>query len=406
MPLEYFCEKCKKTLQEKEFYSSNNLEKYPDGKLKQCKKCITMHVDNWNPDTYLWIIQECDVPYVPKQWMSLLERYANNPEKVTSLTIFGRYLSTMKMKQYKDYRWKDTEFLQKLEDAKTEQAMKRQGYEQAEIAEVIEKNKIVIPDGEIAQPQYNDNGYEQDDYFARMSGADDDSFDDDLTEEDKTYLRLKWGKTYRPEEWVKLEQLYEEMLSSYDIQSAGDLNTLKLACKCSLKANQLLDIGDIDGAQKATKMYDGLMKSGKWTAAQNKTEESEAIDSVGELVAMCESQGFIPKFYTDGPKDKVDRVIEDLQHYTQDLVNGESGLGTMIETALKQMQEESDRIAAAATIPSETEEEDDLMDYDKSIVQLEDKDFEDFKDFENELEDLDDEFLKEIIEAGDLNGIE
>jgi hypothetical protein len=45
------------------------------------------------------------------------------------------------------------------------------------------------------------------------------------------------------------------------------LNTLKLACKCSLKANQLLDIGDIDGAQKATKMYDGLMKSGKWTAA-------------------------------------------------------------------------------------------------------------------------------------------
>ena len=153
-------------------------------------------------------------------------------------------------------------------------------------------------------------------------------------------------------------------------------------------------------------MYDGLMKSGKWTAAQNKTEESEAIDSVGELVAMCESQGFIPKFYTDGPKDKVDRVIEDLQHYTQDLVNGESGLGTMIETALKQMQEESDRIAAAATMPSEAEEEDDLMDYDKSIVQLEDKDFEDFKDFENELEELDDEFLKEIIEAGDLNGIE
>lgn len=148
------------------------------------------------------------------------------------------------------------------------------------------------------------------------------------------------------------------------------------------------------------------MKSGKWTAAQNKTEESEAIDSVGELVAMCESQGFIPKFYTDGPKDKVDRVIEDLQHYTQDLVNGESGLGTMIETALKQMQEESDRIAAAATMPSEAEEEDDLMDYDKSIVQLEDKDFEDFKDFENELEELDDEFLKEIIEAGDLNGIE
>ena len=27
----------------------------------------------------------------------------------------------------------------------------------------------------------------------------------DLTDEDKTYLRLKWGKAYKPEEWVKLE---------------------------------------------------------------------------------------------------------------------------------------------------------------------------------------------------------
>jgi hypothetical protein len=87
-----------------------------------------------------------------------------------------------------------------------------------------------------------------------------------LTDEDKTYLRLKWGKTYKPDEWVELEKLYMEMMESYDIQAAGDKNTLMLACKSSLKANQLLDIGDIDGAQKAMKMYDSLMKAGKWTA--------------------------------------------------------------------------------------------------------------------------------------------
>jgi hypothetical protein len=40
-----------------------------------------------------------------------------------------------------------------------------------------------------------------------------------------------------------------------------------MVCKTSLKTNQLLDIGDIDGAQKASKMYDMLMKSGKFTAA-------------------------------------------------------------------------------------------------------------------------------------------
>jgi hypothetical protein len=41
------------------------------------------------------------------------------------------------------------------------------------------------------------------DYFGEISGHDD--FDSDLTEEDRTYLRLKWGKTYKPEEWIRLE---------------------------------------------------------------------------------------------------------------------------------------------------------------------------------------------------------
>ena len=39
----------------------------------------------------------------------------------------------------------------------------------------------------------------------------------DLTDEDRTYLRIKWGKHYRADEWVRLEQLYEDMMQSYDI---------------------------------------------------------------------------------------------------------------------------------------------------------------------------------------------
>jgi len=60
-------------------------------------------------------------------------------------------------------------------------------------------------------------------------------------------LRLKWGKSYKPDEWVTLEKLYNEMMESYDIQSAGHIDTLKLICKTSLKANQLIDIGDVEG---------------------------------------------------------------------------------------------------------------------------------------------------------------
>ena len=50
-------------------------------------------------------------------------------------------------------------------------------------------------------------------------------------------LRLKWGSNYRPEEWVRMEQLYNDMMNSYDIQTAGHKDTLIMLCKTSLKAN-------------------------------------------------------------------------------------------------------------------------------------------------------------------------
>jgi len=145
---------------------------------------------------------------------------------------------------------------------------------------------------------------------------------------------MKWGKAYRPDEWIQLEKLYNEMMESYDIQSAGHIDTLKMICKTSLKANQLLDIGDVEGAQKVVKMYDMLMKSGKFTAAQNKADSDEIVDSVGELVAICEKDGFIPRFYIDTPNDKVDKTIMDMQKYTRDLVTEELGLGNLIENAI------------------------------------------------------------------------
>ena len=73
----------------------------------------------------------------------------------------------------------------------------------------------------------------------------------------------------------------------------------------------------IDGFQKMQRAYDSLMKSGRFTAAQNKEEGGEYVDSVGELVAICEREGFIPRYYTDEPQDKVDRTLQDLEQYTR-----------------------------------------------------------------------------------------
>ena len=401
MAKSYYCKRCNHTLREDQFYGTNNLEKYPEGKLMQCKKCMTMHVDNFNPDTYLWILQECDVPYIPDEWNKLLSSYAREKTKLTGMTILGRYLSKMKLKQFREYRWKDSAFLQELANNKIEQTMKRQGYEAAEIAQAIATATVPIPTGVLEQPVIpEENPYlatPSEDYFAAQQNVPDD-FIDDLTEEDRTYLRLKWGKTYKPEEWIRLEQLYEEMMSSYDVQGAGHIDTLKLVCKTSLKANQLIDIGDIEGFQKMSKVYDSLMKSGKFTAAQNKAESGEFIDSIGELVALCEKEGFIPRYYIDEPHDKVDRTLQDLQGYTRDLINEETNLSSMIEHALREIEKDKENEAKMESDDGEDDEEtfEAALFEDNAEKVLQDEDFIAFNEYEESLEEDDETFLRSM----------
>ena len=386
MATQYYCKKCNKTKRAEEFYGSHNLEKYPEGKLDICKDDLTMHVDNWNPETYLWILEECDVPYVPKEWMSALEKYGKDPSSVTGKTIIGRYLSKMKLKQYKDYRWKDTEFLQELEDAKLESTMKRQGYDIQEITVAKEQSRIITPPEGYYEHQVKvQEPAEIEDYFAEQAGGSPEELE--LTDEDRTYLRLKWGKAYKPEEWVRLEQLYEEMMNSYDIQGAGHIDNLKLLCKTSLKANQLIDMGDIEGFQKMQKAYDSLMKSGKFTAAQNKAESGEFVDSVGELIEMCEKQGYIERFYIEQPNDRVDLTIQDMQRYTRTLIEEETNLSNLIEVALRQNAKED--AEASENDENDIVDENTLVSIDEIEKTLKDSDFADFGEFLEEESELD-----------------
>lgn len=394
---QYYCEKCHKTMDGTQFYTSRNLEKYPnDGKLNQCKKCITMHVNNWDPKTYLWILQECDVPYIPEQWDALMAKFAKDPTKTTGMTILGRYLSKMKLAQWNEYRWKDSQFLQDLRAKQIKETMENQGCDIQEITTALQQSTFEMPSGELTEPPPPpassdplnfgsvDSGNLNGDYFKDNLDFDVPDLGAELTDDDKRYLYLKWGKGYTPDEWVRLEQLFNEMMQSYDIQSAGHVDTLKLACKTSLKSNQLLDIGDVDGAQKMIRMYDSLMKSGKFTAAQNKEESGDFVDSVGELIELCEKQGYIERYYVDSPNDKVDFTIRDMQQYTRTLIERETNLGALIEQAIKQNAQEDENAKESAN-------GDIIDDADFSMDQIEkeldDKDIEDFSEFlDNEYE--------------------
>lgn len=414
----FFCEKCKRVRKDTDFYRSNNLEKYPNsGYLTICKQCLTMHVDNWDPSTFLWILEDIDVPYVPEEWNKLLAAYGKDPSKVSGTTILGRYLSKMKLKQFKNYRWKDGEFLKELNNKRIRDTMANSGYDENEIERTIAELNVDFPD--LSRPQSRpvlDNSLDYQQIAASFSttptrpfapGAIDDDEEDELvaqlTDEDKIYLRLKWGKAYKPEEWISLEKLYNDMTASYDIQGAGHIDTLKMLCKTSLKANQLLDIGDIDAFQKMSKVYDTLMRSGKFTAAQNKAERGEAVDSIGELVAMCEKEGFIPRFYVDTPQDKVDRTIQDLQNYTRTLITEEMGLGNLIENAIQQINTQNANVVNYGAEAADDEELFEQQLFNDSVPsQLTTEDYTELQNLENGFEEADDEYLRSLLEDGEI----
>lgn len=390
--MSHYCEKCGKMMDDTQFYTSKNIEKYPpDGKMSTCKKCLTMHVDNWDPETYKWILQEIDVPYIKEEWNALLERYGKDPNKITGLTIIGRYLSKMKLKQWNKYTWADTEKLEQRSKQEKTTLMQSQGFTEEEIQQQLSMDRtppkpkgLDTPQAPVGVPEYIDLDNQEDE------------FSDQLTEEDKLMLRLKWGRGYSWEQRVRMEQLYNDMMSSYDIQGAGHKDTLIMICKASLKANELIDAGDIDGFQKMQKAYDSLMKSGKFTAAQNKGESGEFIDSIGELVALCEREGFIPRYYTDGPQDKVDRTLQDLQQYTHTLVTEEMNLGNMIEASLREIVKDKEREAHIDV--EDSDEDDELFDY-EGTEELTDEDYEEYEDMKEQDRDKDEEMLNNILEG-------
>lgn len=364
----YYCKVCGRTMDTDQFYTSNRLDKYPDdGKLPECKKCLTRHVDNWDPRTYLWILEEIDVPYIEEEWNTLLERYGKDRTKITGMTILGRYLSKMKLNQYKDKKWEDTERLKAEADARKRDVMARQGYSGEEIEEALAANKA--PEKPAGLEEHREEP-------APIDAFEPVGFEDDLTEEDKTFLAIKWGKTYKPYEWVQLEKYYQEMMQSFDIQTPSHEDYLKLICKTSIKAHQLIDLGDIEGFQKMSKVYDALMKSAKFTAVQNKAESGEFVNSISELVLLCEKEeGFIPRYYTDKPKDRVDETLADLRGYTNTLVTEEMNLGNLIESAVKALQRQAEQAE-----DEDIDDEDEMMDM-NALDELKDDDFEEHFDF-------------------------
>ena len=414
------CQRCNKLLAEINYYT------FKDGsKFTICKPCITAHIDNFNPDTFLWILEKVDVPFVEPEWNSLRDKaFAKDPYKMNGMSVIGKYLSKMKLKQWKDYTYKDTEKIKQDYDKRNEQQRvkeekERVAYEQqlkkdlsigkiteaeyktlvsteTQNKELPKRNANVIT-GQINVPtaatSYADaisqlkNPFQEQNFLPQSELLD---MGSKLTDDDKIYLAMKWGRLYTANQWVTLEQLYTEFMNSFDIQGAARIDTLKKICKTSLKMDQAIDSGDIDSYQKLSRVYDTMMKSAKFTEAQNKDGDGKNIDSASAIVDFVEAHsGQIPRMKIEEPLDIVDKIIFDLKAYTRNLIYDDPSLAQEIEKYLQdkriseQMKKDKEEAAAKG------------LDY----VPLEDQDMVAYKDTLRHMSEEDKQLTDEKIET-------
>lgn len=155
-----------------------------------------------------------------------------------------------------------------------------------------------------------------------------------LAEEERRKLQEKWGYNYDEEALNYLENLYDGLLLTQNINGAlqGD-QALKI-CKISYEIDcRIREGADFD---KLLASYDKLVKTGEFTPKNVKNASD--FESMGELCRWLEKRGFINPFYDGETRDIVDETIKNIQSWNQRLYTNESGIGDEITQRIQALK--------------------------------------------------------------------
>ena len=320
----FFCLGCKKTLDEKNFFKTNRTDKFINGILPYCKTCVTMGVDDTDESTFLPILKEIDIPYIPTEWRALVIK--KTPK---SPSILGKYVSKMRLNQFKKYRWKDTEALVERETNNILMALRQESETESEAEEKLQE---MLSMSDIAKPQMGamTSGGESNVQAAALYGLTPETSKYKLTQDEINELKVNWGPDYSEDEYLQLEQLFTDMKEAYILQDPIALSNSKMICKMTMKMNKFLDIDDIESASKISRQLDLFIKSANLAPVQQKDRQQTTF-AISQLAYLIEKEGgFIPTYYDD-VGDEIDQILEDMKQYTNYLVRGESNIAEMVE---------------------------------------------------------------------------
>lgn len=183
-----------------------------------------------------------------------------------------------------------------------------------------------------------------------------------------------------------MEEMYREYEDTYDLD-VDSKAAVRQICQVYLKMDEALAVGDTNAHKSLSSTYDSLRKSANLTKAQNKENKQKEMDSIGELVQLCERKGgIIPQipWPDDYPQDKIDFCIKDMKQYNYNLVTKELGLGNLIESYIEKLEQQQKEQAEQADV---YDTDFILSAEDEDAQALTDQEAEDFAQYlENEIE--------------------
>ena len=257
-------------------YAPTNSIFFPDKVLPICNSCIKEFLKS---EVFSWeaidkLCQLSDIPFIPKQWETLFR--ANGQD------TFPVYARVFNAREYESIGWDDY-YKQFLE-------LKERG--------LIEDELPLINEEKLAR------------------------------------LREKWGSNYDDEELFQLEDLYNGIIASQNVNGALQVKHAKQICMMSLELDSRIRAGaDFD---KLLSSYDKLVKVADFTPKNSKSAND--FDSVGELFHWLEKQGWRNKYYDGATRDELDEMMKNFENYNQRLYINESGIAEEIARRTEQLK--------------------------------------------------------------------
>lgn len=273
------CSRCGQSFGEDDFAPTKSAF-YADKVLPICNDCIDELIDahcaNW---TFIdKLCQMSDIPFVPKEWENIYE--------MNSRGAFCRYSQIFLNSDYDGIDW--SSYFEAYKE------LREQG-----------KLEDVLPG---------------------------------LSEDKRKRLKAMWGPNYDDEALEYLDNLYNGLVSTQNINGKLQMDQAQKICKMSYEIDLRISEGaDFD---KLLSSYDKLVKAAEFTPKNVKNIND--FDTFGEATKWMEKYGWRNRFYDNVTRDVVDETMKNMQSFTQRLYTNESSIGEEITRRLEALKATSE----------------------------------------------------------------